>query len=73
MNKYESVIIINPNLEEEAIKALIEKYEKEENFDCNRIVMFGYSFTLNEIQTLKDNLQQVRNIKGINVELITRY
>ena len=25
MNKYESVIIINPNLEEEAIKALIEK------------------------------------------------
>ena len=25
MNKYESVIIINPNLEAEAIKALIEK------------------------------------------------
>ena len=25
MNKYESVIIINPNLEEEAIKALIDK------------------------------------------------
>ncbi len=25
MNKYESVIIINPNLESEAIKALIEK------------------------------------------------
>ena len=31
MNKYESVIIINPNLEAEAIKALIEKYETEEN------------------------------------------
>ena len=26
MNKYESVIIINPNLEGEAIKALIEKF-----------------------------------------------
>ena len=26
MNKYESVIIINPNLEEQAIKALIEKF-----------------------------------------------
>ena len=26
MNKYESVIIINPNLESEAIKALIEKF-----------------------------------------------
>ena len=28
MNKYESVIIINPNLESEAIKALIEKISK---------------------------------------------
>ena len=26
MNKYESVIIINPNLEGEALKALIEKF-----------------------------------------------
>lgn len=26
MNKYESVIIINPNLEAESIKALIEKF-----------------------------------------------
>ena len=26
MNKYESVIIINPNLEGEAVKALIEKF-----------------------------------------------
>ena len=26
MNKYESVIIINPNLETESIKALIEKF-----------------------------------------------
>ena len=26
MNKYESVIIINPNLEGEAIKALVEKF-----------------------------------------------
>jgi len=26
MNKYESVVIINPNLEAESIKALIEKF-----------------------------------------------
>ena len=26
MNKYESVVIINPNLEEEAMKALISKF-----------------------------------------------
>lgn len=68
-----TIYLLNWNISDLFIKALIEKYEKEENFDCNRIVMFGYSFTLNEIQTLKDNLQQVKNIKGINVEVITRY
>ncbi len=68
-----TIYLLNWNISDLFIKALIEKYEEEENFDCNRIVMFGYSFTLNEIQTLKDNLQQVKNIKGINVEVITRY
>ncbi len=68
-----TIYLLNWNISDLFIKALIEKYEKEENFDCNRIVMFGYSFTLNDIQTLKDNLQQVKNIKGINVEVITRY
>lgn len=68
-----TIYLLNCNISDLFIKALLEKYEKEENFDCNRIVMFGYSFTLNEIQTLKDNLQQVKNIKGINVEVITRY
>lgn len=68
-----TIYLLNCNISNLFIKALIEKYEKEENFDCNRIVMFGYSFTLNEIQTLKDNLQQVKNIKGINVDVITRY
>jgi len=28
MNKYESVVIINPNLEDEAVKALIKKFSK---------------------------------------------
>ena len=33
MNKYESVIIINPNVDEEAIKALIEKISNLINTD----------------------------------------
>ena len=67
-----TVYLINPELSDKAIKHLIEKYEKE-NFDCNRIVLFGYSFTLSEIQTLKDNIKQVKNIKNINVDVIARY
>ena len=68
-----TIYLLNCKISDSFIKALIEKYENEEKFECNRIVMFGYSFTLNEIQTLKDNLQQVKNIKGLNVEIITRY
>ncbi len=35
MNKYESVIIINPNVEEEAVKALEEKFSSLINKDGN--------------------------------------
>ena len=35
MNKYESVIIINPNLETESTKALIEKFSNLINTDGN--------------------------------------
>ena len=37
MNKYESVIIINPNLEEESIKNLIKKFSDLINTDGNII------------------------------------
>ena len=33
MNKYESVVIINPNVEENALKALIEKFQTLINTD----------------------------------------
>ena len=33
MNKYESVVIINPNLEDEAVKALITKFSDLINTD----------------------------------------
>jgi len=33
MNKYESVVIVNPNLEEESIKALINKFSDLINTD----------------------------------------
>lgn len=67
-----TIYLINPELSDKAIKCLTEKYEKED-FDCNRIVIFGYSFTLSEIQTLKDNLKQIKNTKNITVDVITRY
>ncbi len=37
MNKYESVVIVNPNLEEESIKNLINKFSDLINTDGNII------------------------------------
>lgn len=68
-----TIYLLNKNLPSESIKCLIEKYEEDKTFYCDRIVLFGYSFNLNEIQTLKDNLKQVKNIKDISVDVITRY
>lgn len=68
-----TIYLINSNLSNNSIKELVNLYQNNKSFRCNRIVLFGYSFTISEIQTLKDNIKQVKNIKGINVEIITRY
>ena len=67
------IYLLNKGLKVSSIKSLIDLYANENNFNCDRIVMFGYSFALQEIQTLKDNLKQVKNIKDLSVDLITRY
>ena len=56
MNKYESVIIINPNLEEEAIKALIEKFSKliNDNGKVNSVEEIGKKKLAYEINKNKE-------------------
>ena len=72
MNKYESVIIINPNLEEEAIKALIEKISNLINTD-------GKVSSVEEVRKKKLAYEIKKNKEGFyvvfkfeaNPELIT--
>lgn len=56
MNKYESVIIINPNLEEAAIKALIEKFSNLINTDgkVNSVEELGKKRLAYEIRKNKE-------------------
>ena len=56
MNKYESVIIINPNLESEAIKALIEKVSGliNKNGTVNSVEEVGLKKLAYEIKKNKD-------------------
>ena len=52
---------------------LLEKYNKDENFTCNKLGLFGYSFKFNELEMIKNNIKQVKNLKNIDVKVYTRY
>ena len=56
MNKYESVIIINPNLEAESIKALIEKFSNliNSNGTVNSVEEIGKKKLAYEIKKNKE-------------------
>lgn len=56
MNKYESVIIINPNLEAESIKALIEKFSNliNSNGTVNSVEEVGKKKLAYEIKKNKE-------------------
>ena len=72
MNKYESVIIINPNLEEEAIKALIEKISNLINTDgkVNSVEEIGKKKLAYEIKKNKEGFYVVFKFEA-KPELIT--
>ena len=72
MNKYESVIIINPNLEEEAIKALIEKISNLINTDgkVSSVEEVGKKKLAYEIKKNKEGFYVVSKFEA-NPELIT--
>ncbi len=72
MNKYESVIIINPNLEEEAIKALIEKISNLINTDgkVSSVEEVGKKKLAYEIKKNKEGFYVVFKFEA-NPEFIT--
>lgn len=72
MNKYESVIIINLNLEEEAIKALIEKISNLINTDgkVSSVEEVGKKKLAYEIKKNKEGFYVVFKFEA-NPELIT--
>ena len=72
MNKYESVIIINPNLEEEAIKALIEKISNLINTDgkVSSVEEVGKKKLAYEIKKNKEGFYVIFKFAA-NPELIT--
>lgn len=66
--------LINPGLTEEAIKAMIEKYNFEGEFNPQNIVLFGYNFNYVEMENLKTNVKILRDSeKNLKINLDIRY
>ena len=66
MNKYESVVIINPNVEETALKALIERFETLINTDgkVEKVNELGKKILAYEIKKNKEGYYVVYDFEA---------
>lgn len=66
--------LINKDISQEAIIAILDKYEKDENFNAENIVLFGYNFPLTKIDELKLILARLKATeKNIHINFDVRY
>ena len=65
---------IYDNFDDEAIQALIEKYDGDGMFNPENLIVFGYSFTWTQMQMIKDNLHRLKvTDRNIAVNIDIRY
>ncbi len=66
--------LIYDNFNENAMKALIEKYDEDGSFNPENIILFGYSFNWSQSQMLKDNLFKLKiTERNITINIDMRY
>lgn len=65
--------LITKDLSKEAIDAILVKYETDGTFNPENVVLFGYSFTWTELETLKTNLKRLKDIKNLHINFDVRY
>lgn len=66
--------IINPDLSEAVVAALVDRYQSDSNFNPQNIVIYGYALSWGELQGLKDNLGIIRDgEKNMRINFDIRY
>lgn len=66
--------LISPNLSNEAIASITERYETEGTFNPENVVLFGYSFSWSELESLKINLARLKDTeKNLRINFDIRY
>lgn len=66
--------LIDPELSNKAIEAIVVKYETDSSFNPENVVLFGYSFTWTEMEALKINLKRLKDTeKNLRINFDIRY
>ena len=66
--------LIEKGLTNEAIAAILEKYETDTAFNPENIILFGYSFTWSALENLKNNLLQLKDTeKNLRINFEMRF
>ncbi|MEG0980060.1 MAG: site-specific DNA-methyltransferase, partial [Oscillospiraceae bacterium] len=66
--------LIEPDFGEETIRALVEKYNSEGEFNPQNVVVFGYSFNFTNMESLKTNLKILKDSeKNLKINIDIRY
>lgn len=66
--------LIQPDMSEDAIKVLIEKYNTQGDFNPQNIIIFGYSFNFLNMENLRTNVKILRDSeKNLKINLDIRY
>ncbi|MGB4024591.1 MAG: site-specific DNA-methyltransferase, partial [Acutalibacteraceae bacterium] len=66
--------LIDPELSNKAIEAIVVKYEIDGSFNPENVVLFGYSFTWTEMEALKINLKRLKDTeKNLRINFDIRY
>lgn len=62
------------NFNENAVIALIDKYNSDPSFNPQNIVLFGYSFTFTQTEMLRKNLNTLKDsAKNLSINIDVRY
>ena len=67
---HDCIYFIIPEIKINNIQAFLERYHIDNDFSCNKIILFGYSFTFNEVEMIKNNLN---NFKDLKIKIYERY
>ncbi|WP_180553119.1 site-specific DNA-methyltransferase [Staphylococcus haemolyticus] len=72
--KEKHLYLVHPELPDKAIEEIIVKYETDGDFNPENIILFGYSFTWTELESLKINIKRLKDTeKNLRINFDVRY